>query len=273
MSRVATAAYSQAQLLATGLTHQAPRHAPDIYPDVLVTLSGRMPRPEEGASVEVVSLDEHVVTLPIAISQDSSTTTRWASQYIKSLDYGMMSTDFSAMGIEHHDSLEAQIVAMSIKYRVLSKYTAWLAIDKESDAVQPILQTTTIPRANTLSGSMAPRLSFSSHAFSEKKLCMTTEQSVSDPMLTFSPTWYVEDPQFNDSISRLIAKISEIKKNEKKPDSPESPAVFEYRLKKPQDQDVLKGSTSTSRFRRLKRFSHFLTSLFMRRKKPQQRRR
>jgi Ca-activated chloride channel family protein len=140
MSRVATAAYSQAQLLATGLTHQAPRHAPDIYPDVLVTLSGRMPRPEEGASVEVVSLDEHVVTLPIAISQDSSTTTRWASQYIKSLDYGMMSTDFSAIGIEHHDALEAQIVAMSIKYRVLSKYTAWLAVDRSRTTDQVITQ-------------------------------------------------------------------------------------------------------------------------------------
>ena len=140
MSRVATAAYSQAQLLATGLTHQAPRHAPDIYPDVLVTLSGRMPRPEEGASVEVVSLDEHVVTLPIAISQDSSTTTRWASQYIKSLDYGMMSTDFSAIGIERHDALEAQIVAMSIKYRVLSKYTAWLAVDRSRTTDQVITQ-------------------------------------------------------------------------------------------------------------------------------------
>jgi Ca-activated chloride channel family protein len=140
MSRVATAAYSQAQLLATGLTHQAPRHAPDLYPDVLVTLSGRMPRPEEGASVEVVSLDEHVVTLPIAISQDSSTTTRWASQYIKSLDYGMMSTNFSAMGIKRHDSLEAQIVAMSIKYRVLSKYTAWLAVDRSRTTDQVITQ-------------------------------------------------------------------------------------------------------------------------------------
>jgi Ca-activated chloride channel family protein len=140
MSRVATAAYSKAQLLTSGLTQQAPRHAPDIYPDVLVTLSGRMPRPKEGESVEVIALGEHVVTLPIAISQDSSTTTRWASQYIKSLDYGMMSSDFSAEGIEHHDSLEAEIVAMSIKYRVLCKYTAWLAVDRSRSTEEVIVR-------------------------------------------------------------------------------------------------------------------------------------
>jgi hypothetical protein len=99
-----------------------------------------MPRPKEGESVEVIALGEHVVTLPIAISEDSSTTTRWASQYIKSLDYGMMSTDFSAIGIEHHDALEAQIVAMSIKYRVLSKYTAWLAVDRSRTTDQVITQ-------------------------------------------------------------------------------------------------------------------------------------
>jgi Ca-activated chloride channel family protein len=140
MSRVATAAYSQAQLLATGLTHQAPRHAPDIYPGVVVTLSGRMPRPQEGSSVEVVAIGERVITLPIGISHDSSATTRWASQHIKSLDYEIMSTDFSAKGIEHHDSLEAQIVAMSIEHRVLSKYTAWIAVDRSRTTNQVIVQ-------------------------------------------------------------------------------------------------------------------------------------
>lgn len=150
MSRVTTAAHSKAQLLATGLTQQAPRRAPDIYPDVVVTLSGRMPRPEEGSLVEVVALGENVVTLPIAISQDSSVTTRWASQYIKSLDYEIMSTDFSAKGIEHHDSLEAQIVEMSIKYRVLSKYTAWIAVDRSRTTDQVIVRNVVQPRIDEI---------------------------------------------------------------------------------------------------------------------------
>ena len=270
LSRVAAPALRGVYVKCDGLTDVSPQFRPDVYPEVVKTMAGRMPRPTSDTTVAVMSADGFIMEMPVSVSDDSSATTRWAGNFIKSLDYQMMSqVDNEATAA----ALEKQIVDLSTTHKVLSKYTAWLAIDKESDAVQPILQTTTIPRANTLSGSMAPRLSFSSHAFSEKKLCMTTEQSVSDPMLTFSPTWYVEDPQFKDSISRLIAKISEIKKNEKKPDSPESPAVFEYRLKKPQDQDVLKGSTSTTRFRRLKRFSHFLTSLFMRRKKPQQRRR
>lgn len=140
MSRVSTAAYSQAQLVADGLTHQAPKHAPDIYPEVVVNLSGRMPRPKDGASVEVIALGEHVVTLPIKVSTDTSTTTRWANQHIKSLDYSVMSADFASTGIENHSALEAEIVDLSIKYKVLSKYTAWLAVDRSRSTDQVIVK-------------------------------------------------------------------------------------------------------------------------------------
>ena len=130
MSRVATAAHSRARLEATGLVDQAPSHAPDIYPETIVTLSGRMPRPQPGDEVVLNADSGHVVTLPISISTDGSVTTRWASQHIKSLDYQMMSADFTGDVVTAREKLEALIVEMSVKYKVLSKYTAWLAIDR-----------------------------------------------------------------------------------------------------------------------------------------------
>jgi Ca-activated chloride channel family protein len=140
MSRVATAAHSKARLEAKGLANQAPAHAPDIYPETIVTLSGRMPRPQEGDQVSVNADSGHVVTLPISISTDASVTTRWASQHIKSLDYEMMASNFSGDVVNAREKLEALIVAMSVKYKVLSKYTAWLAVDRSRTTDQVIVR-------------------------------------------------------------------------------------------------------------------------------------
>jgi Ca-activated chloride channel family protein len=145
MSRVATAAHSKARLEATGLTDQAPSHAPDIYPETIVTLSGRMPRPQQGDQVVVNADSGHVITLPISISTDGSVTTRWASQHIKSLDYGMMSSDFEVSGLDSHEALEKEIVKLSVKYKVLSKYTAWLAVDRSRTTDQVIVRTLVQP--------------------------------------------------------------------------------------------------------------------------------
>ena len=145
MSRVATAAHSKARLEAKGLANQAPAHAPDIYPETIVTLSGRMPRPQPGDEVVVNADSGHVVTLPIAISTDGSVTTRWASQHIKSLDYQMMSADFTGDVVTAREKLEALIVEMSVKYKVLSKYTAWLAVDRSRTTDQVIVRTLVQP--------------------------------------------------------------------------------------------------------------------------------
>ena len=145
MSRVATAAHSKARLEAKGLANQAPAHAPDIYPETIVTLSGRMPRPQPGDEVVVNADSGHVVTLPISISTDASVTTRWARQHIKSLDYEMMASNFSGDVVNAREKLEALIVAMSVKYKVLSKYTAWLAVDRSRTTDQVIVRTLVQP--------------------------------------------------------------------------------------------------------------------------------
>jgi len=158
MSRVATAAHSKARLEAKGLANQAPAHAPDIYPETIVTLSGRMPRPQPGDEVVVNADSGHVVTLPIAISTDGSVTTRWASQHIKSLDYQMMSANFSGDVVTAREKLEALIVEMSVKYKVLSKYTAWLAVDRSRTTDQVIVRKLVQPVYEAFDSLVSPTL-------------------------------------------------------------------------------------------------------------------
>lgn len=158
MSRVATAAHSKARLEAKGLANQAPAHAPDIYPETMVTLSGRMPRPQSGDEVVVNADGGHVVTLPIAISTDGSVTTRWASQHIKSLDYQMMSANFSGDVVTAREKLEALIVEMSVKYKVLSKYTAWLAVDRSRTTDQVIVRKLVQPVYEAFDSLVSPTL-------------------------------------------------------------------------------------------------------------------
>ena len=168
MSRVATAAHSKARLEAKGLTDQAPSHAPDIYPETIVTLSGRMPRPQ-GDQVVVNADSGHVITLPITISTDASTTTRWASQHIKSLDYEMMASDFSGDVVTAREKLEALIVAMSVKYKVLSKYTAWLAVDRSRTTDQVIVRTLAQPVYDNVSMDSMVAYSLSSSLFTSAR--------------------------------------------------------------------------------------------------------
>lgn len=182
MSRVATAAHSHAQLIVEGLTDQAPALAPDIYPDVVVTLSGRMPRPADDATVEVVADDGHVLTLPITISSDASTTTRWAKQHISSLDYRIMSSDFSMTGMDSHDALEEEIVRMSVKYRVLSKYTAWIAVDRSRTTDQVIVRKLVQPQFND-----DTELSLQSHVRYSIISPMRVGLNISGPMPSSSP--------------------------------------------------------------------------------------
>ena len=136
-SRLATPAHRHAHLVAKGLTDQAPHIAPDIYPDLVVRLSGRMSRPASGAQVEVVSDEGVVAAASIAVSTDSSITTRWASSRIKALDADVMA-ERKAGAVP---SLEKQITDLSIKYQVLSKYTAWIAVDRSRATDTVIMRT------------------------------------------------------------------------------------------------------------------------------------
>lgn len=147
VSRVKKTAFLGARLHGSQVTEQAPHRAPDIYEELLTTLSGRMPRPQEGDSIDVITNEGVLTTIKIVISEDETTTTRWASAMVKSHDYNVMAGAADAV------ETEKEIVRLSTKYKVLSKYTAWLAVDRSRTTdqvitrklIQPIFEDLRIP--------------------------------------------------------------------------------------------------------------------------------
>lgn len=121
--RISQPALRNARIDVPGLTDQAPHIAPDIYPNVTVTLWARAPRPAAGATLTIATDSGILASVPVRISKDASTTTRWAKARINSVDYDVMT------GRIEEESGRAAIVDLSTRHRVLSKYTAWLAVD------------------------------------------------------------------------------------------------------------------------------------------------
>jgi len=100
-----------------------------------------MKRPTADATIEVVCDSGTVAVVPIVASRDTSITTRWASLRIKALDADLMSERDTAKTTE----LEKAITALSIEYSVLSKYTAWLAVDRSRTTDSVVVRTLVQP--------------------------------------------------------------------------------------------------------------------------------
>ena len=131
--RISQPAHRNACLVAPGLEDQAPHLTPDIYPGSTVTLWARMPRPAAGSTVAVVTDSGDLADIPVRTCGDGSATSRWAKEHINSVDYDVMT------GRTDEASGRERIVQVSIRHRVLSKYTAWLAVDtsRTTDTVIP----------------------------------------------------------------------------------------------------------------------------------------
>jgi hypothetical protein len=100
-----------------------------------------MKRPAAGATLEIVCDDGTIAVVPISVSRDSSITTRWASQRIKALDADVMAEQDEARVSE----LEKLITELSIRHSVLSKYTAWLAVDRSRTTDSVVVRTLVQP--------------------------------------------------------------------------------------------------------------------------------
>jgi Ca-activated chloride channel family protein len=151
--RISQPAFRNAHIDMPGLTEQAPHLAPDIYPNSTVTLWARAPRPAPSAVVHVETDSDTLGVVTVRISDDASATTRWAKARINALDYDVM-TDRIA-----ESAGRTAIITLSIRHRVLSKYTAWLAVDRSRTTetivprriVQPSLVIDSAPRLVLLS--------------------------------------------------------------------------------------------------------------------------
>ena len=124
-----------------------PRLAPDAYPGAPCTLSGRFrlcpgATPEQ-ARLRVTAHPTSAVTAPL----DAPMTTRveetpavraiWARARVRDLE------DTYACGTGHMAELAAQIVATSLRFGVLSRFTAFVAVDEEqtgAEQMAPVAQ-------------------------------------------------------------------------------------------------------------------------------------
>jgi len=146
--RIGTPAHRNASLEMDGLTEQAPHLAPDIYPGATVTLWARSPKPAPGATITVNSDLGTIAELPVRVCSDASATSRWAKARINAVDYDVMTRRVDeAAG-------RALITTLSITHSVLSKYTAWVAVDtsRSTESILPRRVVQPIPEPSNWSG-------------------------------------------------------------------------------------------------------------------------
>lgn len=238
-SRLNSVVHSDVRLSVRGLTQHTPLTAPNIYPNIVTTLHGRMPRPQPGDTVQMVSSDGVIATLEIVASSDSSITTRWANEYLKGLDYKMMS---SQMDAAESESLEKEIISTSIRFKILSKYTAWLAVDYSRTTDQVITQ--------RIDSYFDDEFEFRTDLlvnYTHVPMRQPTEPFLW-PLKSLAPIWPNNQ-------------------------APELSEDFLKTLRECFGEDYLDESPGhTSRWKGIKKFMQFLASLFRRRRKSQRRR-
>ncbi|MFM7744181.1 MAG: VIT domain-containing protein [Actinomycetota bacterium] len=133
--RIGQPAYRNARIDMPGLSDQAPHLAPDIYPNATVTLWARAPRPATGAVVHIETDAGTLAVVVVRVCEDASATTRWAKARINALDYDVMTDRID------ESAGRTAIIELSVRHRILSKYTAWLAVDRSrsTDTIIPSL--------------------------------------------------------------------------------------------------------------------------------------
>jgi Ca-activated chloride channel family protein len=108
--------------LAVDTSTIAPALLPDLYPGAPVVITGRYHgEPSGGVTVTGSSWQTSVVA---SLSEQHGLRAIWARAYVRDLEDRYVTASFA-----DHDALERQIVAVSLKYGVLCRFTAFVAVD------------------------------------------------------------------------------------------------------------------------------------------------
>ena len=154
--RIGQPAYRNARIDMPGLTDQAPHLTPDIYANATVTLWARAPRPASGAVVHIETDAGTLAVVVVRACEDASATTRWAKARINALDYDVMTDRID------ESAGRTAIIELSVRHRVLSKYTAWLAVDRSrsADTIIPtrVVQPSPMYEGQQFASSCLPRM-------------------------------------------------------------------------------------------------------------------
>lgn len=157
-------------LVIDGATEQPCAGGVDVYAGAVARVQGRMKRPE--GLVTLRGTDGTSLDVALVNSSDASIRSRWAAARLA----GLIDDDTNA----DDDGPERRaIVELSIAYRVLCEYTAWLAVDRSGKKVDGQLRRMAQPLASPAGWSTGLR-----HAHLD---CMQLS-IFRDPMNMFSPS-------------------------------------------------------------------------------------
>jgi len=121
----------EARGLAVDLDTVVPRRLPDLFPGAPLVVSGRF-RGRVGGSIVVAAQDDAGIpwsqTLPVSTAADPAIAAVWARAEVRELE------DRYLVGDDERATLERRIVATSLRFSVLSRFTAYVAIDRGSPA-------------------------------------------------------------------------------------------------------------------------------------------
>jgi Ca-activated chloride channel family protein len=122
----------EAPLLGIDESSVTPARAPDLHPGVPLVLMGRYRSKSDKAadSISIAARDSRgedwTTSIRATPSVSGAIASQWARGHIRDLE------DRYAAGSSDLDSLEKRIVAVSLAHQVLSRFTAFVAVDRSS---------------------------------------------------------------------------------------------------------------------------------------------
>jgi len=111
----------------------APVRLPDLFPGAPVVVTGRCRSTAGSAAVTVQGSGrdgDWSARVPAITATEPALTAVWARAHLRDLeDRYLVLDDWDATARVGREALEKQIVAMSLRFGVLCRFTAWLAVD------------------------------------------------------------------------------------------------------------------------------------------------
>ncbi|MGH9124108.1 MAG: hypothetical protein ACRDZ8_05190, partial [Acidimicrobiales bacterium] len=120
--------------LAADAATQVPPGGTDLFPGVPLTISGRYRGQPDGRVEASDAAGAWNVAADVTVATNPAAAAVWARSYLRHLEDRYLSKD-SAPAAER-EALAAQIVEVSLRYRVLCRFTGWVAIDESGRRVE-----------------------------------------------------------------------------------------------------------------------------------------
>jgi Ca-activated chloride channel homolog len=123
--------------LTTDEATRTPARPADLYPGVPLVMSGRFRGPA-GGRVVVAGGDGTTMSGPIVAGTSRAAAPVWARAHLRDLEdrYAALTPRAPGAGADGRQDLAAEIIAVSLRYQVLCRFTGWVAVDQSGELVE-----------------------------------------------------------------------------------------------------------------------------------------